>query len=81
MNYTNKILAVCPVLVRAVCVLCAQSYLTLCHPMDCGPQSSSLYGISQTRILEWLPFPHPGDLSDPEIELMFLASPESMIEL
>ena len=26
------------------------------------------YGILQARILEWLPFPSPGDLLDPEIE-------------
>ena len=25
-------------------------------------------GISQARILEWLPFPSPGGLFDPEIE-------------
>ena len=54
MKYTNKILAVCPVLVRGVCVLRAQSCLTLCYPMDCSPQGSSVYGISQARILEWV---------------------------
>ena len=29
---------------------------------------SSIHGIFQTRILEWLPFPSPGDLRDPGIE-------------
>ena len=29
---------------------------------------SSVHGISQARILEWLPFPAPGDLPDPGIE-------------
>ena len=27
------------------------------------------HGILQARILEWLPFPSPGDLTDPGIEL------------
>ena len=28
--------------------------LTLCNPMDCSPPSSSVHGILQTRILEWV---------------------------
>ena len=31
-----------------------QSCLTLCDPMDCGPPGSSVYGILQARILEWV---------------------------
>ena len=27
---------------------------TLCYPMDCSPPSSSVRGISQARILEWV---------------------------
>ena len=45
-------------------VLVAQSYLTLCDPMDGSPPGSSVHGISQARILEWVPFPSPGDLPD-----------------
>ena len=30
---------------------------TLCHPMDCGPPGSSVHGILQERILEWVAFP------------------------
>ena len=30
----------------------AQSYLTLCDPMDCSPPGCSIHGIVQTRILE-----------------------------
>ena len=37
-----------------VCVLIAQSCLTLCNPMDCSPPSSSVHGILQARILEWV---------------------------
>jgi len=32
----------------------AQWYLTLCNPMDCSLPASSVHGISQTRILEWV---------------------------
>ena len=28
--------------------------LTLCNPMDCRPTGSSVHGISQARILEWV---------------------------
>ena len=27
---------------------------TLCHPMDCGLPGSSVHGIFQARILEWV---------------------------
>ena len=36
-------------------VLVAQSFLTLCDPMDCSPPGSSIHGILQARILRWLP--------------------------
>ena len=36
-----------------VCVR-AQPCLTLCDPMDCSPPGSSVHGISQARILEWV---------------------------
>ena len=42
------------------CCLCiyvisvAQSYLTLCNPMDCSPPGSSIHGIFQARVLEWV---------------------------
>ena len=34
--------------------LVAKSCLTLCNPMDYSSPGSSVYGISQTRILEWV---------------------------
>ena len=40
----------------------AQSYLTLCNPMDCSPPGSSVHGIFPVIILGGLPFPTPGDL-------------------
>ena len=32
----------------------AQSCLTLCDPMDCSLQGSSVHGIFQARVLEWV---------------------------
>ena len=48
--------------------VCLQSCLTLGNPMDCSPPGSSVHGILQARILEWWPFPSPGDLPNPGIE-------------
>ena len=40
-----------------VCVLVAQSCPTLCDPIDCSPPGSSVHGILQARILEWIAMP------------------------
>ena len=32
----------------------AQSCPTLCDPMDCSPQGSSVHEIFQARVLEWV---------------------------
>ena len=37
--------------------LVAQLYPTLCTPMDCSPPGSSVHGILQARILEWVSIP------------------------
>ena len=37
------------------------------EPTDCGPPGPAVHGILQARILEWVPFPFPGDLPDPGI--------------
>ena len=39
--------------IHCVCVH-AQSCLTLCNSMDCSPPASSVHGIFQARILEWV---------------------------
>ena len=46
----------------------AQSCPIICDPMDCSLLGSSVHGIFQARVLSGLPFPSPGDLSDPGIE-------------
>ena len=35
----------------------AQSCPTLCNPVDCSPPGSSVHGILQARILEWVAIP------------------------
>ena len=45
-----------------LCVLVAQACPTLCDPMDCSLPGSSVHGILQARILEWLTFPSPGGI-------------------
>ena len=45
-----------------------QSCLTLCDPLDFSPPGSSVYGILQARLLEWVAMSSSRDLSDPEIE-------------
>ena len=36
--------------------------------MDCSPPGSSVHGIFQARVLEWVAVSSPGDLPDPGIE-------------
>ena len=42
---------------KCVCVLVAQSCLTLCSPMDCSLPVSSVHGILQAGLLEWVAIP------------------------
>ena len=51
----------------ACTVLClvAQSCPTLCDSMDCSPPGSSVHGIFQARILEWVAMPYSRGSSQP----------------
>ena len=51
-----------------------QLYPTLCDRMDCSPPGSSVHGIFQARILEWVAMPPPGDFRNPGIKLASLMS-------
>ena len=59
---------VIPLTMCAVLCLDAQSCLTLCHPMDWSPPSSSVRGDSRQEYWSGLPCPAPGDLLDPGIK-------------
>ena len=44
---------------KFTCAVCfvTQSCLTLCDSMSCSPPGSSVHGILQARILEWVAMP------------------------
>ena len=52
-----------------------QLYPTLCNPMDCSPPGSSVRGIPQARILEWVAMPSSRDLPNAGIEPCLLCLP------
>ena len=51
-----------------------QSCLTLCDPMDCSPPSSSVHGILQTRIPEWVAVPSSREIVPTQGSNMHLLS-------
>ena len=48
-----------------VCMLVAQSCLTLCNSMDCNLSGSSIHGIFLARILEWVAISFSRESSQP----------------
>ena len=66
----SKLLNLSPWIWISVCCCCcsvAKLRPTLCDLRDCNPPGSSVHGILQARTWR-LPFPSPGDLSDPGIK-------------
>ena len=53
----------------------AKSHLTLSDPVDSSQPGSSVHGISQARILEWVVISFSRDLPNPGIEPASLESP------
>ena len=49
-----------------VCVLVAESCLTLCKPRDCSPPGASTHRLLQARILEWVAIPFSRGSSPPK---------------
>ena len=52
-----------------------QSCPTLCNAMDCNPPGSSVHGILQARMLEWVAMPSSRGLPNPGIKPTSLTSP------
>ena len=52
-----------------------QSRPSLCHPMDCRLPGSSVHGIFQARILEWVAIYSSRDLPNPGFEPVSPAAP------
>ena len=51
---------VCVCVCVCVCgVFSRFSHVQLCGPMDCSPPDSSIHGILQARILEWVAISFP----------------------
>ena len=49
--------------------------LTLCDPMDCSPPGSSVHGIFQARILQWVAMSYSRESSQHRIEPTSAVSP------
>ena len=47
-------ICVCMCVCAHTCAKSLQLYPILCDPMDCSLPGSSVHGISQVRILEWV---------------------------
>ena len=47
------------------CCLVSRLYLTLCNPLGYSPPGSSVHGISQARILEWIAISFSRECSQP----------------
>ena len=58
--YSLRMLCACYVYAKSL-QLCS----TLCDPMDCSPPGSSVHGILQARILEWVAMPSSRGSSRP----------------
>ena len=54
------------------CYLVAKLCLPLCDPMDCSLPGSSVHGISQAKILEWVAISFSRGSSQPRVELSSL---------
>ena len=51
-----------------VCAKSLQSCVTLCNPMGCSRPGSSVHGVFQASILEWVALPSSRGSSNPGIE-------------
>ena len=60
-SHLKKLFYLSQVGVCSVVQLC----LTLCDPVDCRPPGSSVHGIFQARILEWVAISYPRGSSRP----------------
>ena len=56
-------------------MLGAQSSPTPCGPLDCSLPGSSVHGVFQARVLEWVAVSTPGDLHSPGIKSTSLVFP------
>jgi len=67
------------ILYYILCVLVAQLCLTLYDPMDCNLPGSSIHGILQAGILEWVVIPFSRGSSQPRDRTLVVGSPTFFI--
>ena len=68
-------------LTAAAAVKSLQSCLTLCDPIDSNPPGSSIHGISQARVLEWVDIAFSQrKLSTKELVLLLEKTLESLLD-
>ena len=68
LNHLTQCVCVCVCARAFMCVQLLQSCPTLCDPNDCSLQGSSVYGIFQARLLEWVAMLSSRGSSRPGIE-------------
>ena len=78
--YNFPVIFVFDPLVLCVCSV-TQLCLSLCKPMDCSTPGSSVHGIFQTRILEWVAISYSRESSPIGTEPTSLVSPVLACEL
>ena len=78
--YNFPVIFVFDPLVLCVCSV-TQLCLSLCKPMDCSPPGSSVHGIFQTRILEWVAISYSRESSPIGTEPTSLVFPVLACEL
>ena len=64
-EYESMCVSVCMCECVCVSVCVSLSNLTLCDPLDCSLPGSSVHGILQARILEWVAMPSSRGSSQP----------------
>ena len=52
-NFVSSMQLVFSLMIKNIIRSVVQSCPTLCNPLDCSPQGSSVRGIFQARTLEW----------------------------
>ena len=62
-------------MLACMCAKSLQSCPTLCDPLDCSPPRSSVHGILQARILEWVTMPSSRGSSQPRDQTHISLSP------
>ena len=83
-SLTSPVLAGVFFTIKAICCCSvSQSCLTLCNPMDCRLPGSSIHGILQARILEWVAISFSRESSRPRdrTRVFYTAADSVLMEL